>query len=324
MWRPWRAWDRFFFKRFNPHALAILRILLGLLWLAMLGCMAPSWYRFFGAEGLPGVVDPAFEQDPWSVFALFEGVLSIEVWWWLGMIAGVTFTIGLFTRTSTAVLWVLIGSMIHRNLLIVNGEDLVIRVILWWGLFMPLGHALSVDERWRIRRAIARGETPTPRPLPMMWATRMLQLNIVAIYAFSLPLKIVRDTVWRDGTAMYFALINDNWSRLPWPELIYYRPVSMGMSWMALLAEGSFVFLVWPRRTRVPMVLIMTTFHVGIAIVLQNVVFFSLSMVVSYWAFIPAETSRRWLAKVNTIARQLVTRSTQASTVDPTVQVTRD
>jgi hypothetical protein len=55
---------------------------------------------------------------------------------------------------------------------------------------------------------------------------------------------------------------------------------------------------VWFRTPRLINVAALVLLHVGIAILLMNVTFFTLSMVCAFWLFIPADLARRWVAAI--------------------------
>src|SRR5690606_5804856 len=76
------------------------------------------------------------------------------------------------------------------------------------------------------------------------------------------------------------------WSRFPFPELAYNWFIVAPMTYSAILAEGLFIFTVWWNRTRLPMLLLISFFHISVGIVLSNVTFFSLSMVCAFMAFL--------------------------------------
>ncbi len=291
MKKLWRAWDSFFFSRFDPYSLGLLRIFTGVLWLVLLGFYTPNWGRFFAADGIAGIVDMTRYHDPWSLMTYFEGTISIDTWWWIGLVVGLLYVIGFCTRTMTIGLWLVVSSLVHRQIILVGAEDLVLRMVLFWCMFMPLGREWSVDAWLRRRRLKGR---PDPRPLPMIWATRMLQLNIACFYLFSLPMKLTTDPAWLNGDAFFFSVINDTWARWPWPWMFYPKWMSMLGTYGAIAVEASFPILVW-TRWRLPMVIAMVFFHVMLALMLENVTLFSMSMAVTYWVFIPGETSRAWV-----------------------------
>jgi len=64
--------------------------------------------------------------------------------------------------------------------------------------------------------------------------------------------------------------------------------------------------LVWFRRTRHPAVVGLAALHLGIAVMLQNVTFFTLSMACSFWVFVPGETTRRLGAALQSAGRSLL------------------
>jgi len=289
-----RAWNRFFFSSFDPLPLAPLRITLGILFLVMLCFLYPNWEIYYGRAGIPSLIAnpgwiPPYE-DWWSAFRWLDGIVSLKAIWWMGILTSIAFIIGFQTRIATILLYILQTSMIHRNLSVVNGEDLVFRMVLLYCCFLPLGDYWSVDSRLRKRNP----------PLRSAWALRLLQLNLLLIYAFSLPCKLLLDPTWLSGDAMYYVAINATWSRIPWPELFYYYPVSAINTYMAIIVEATLPILVWFKRTRPWAVANAMFFHVMISILLLNVTFFSLTMVFSFFALYQAEDIRRfenWLRR---------------------------
>jgi hypothetical protein len=62
-------------------------------------------------------------------------------------LAGLCLLAGYRTRLATAVAWLLTFSIQHRNLLVENFGDLVLRLLLFWSLFLPLAERASLDRR---------------------------------------------------------------------------------------------------------------------------------------------------------------------------------
>lgn len=277
------AWDRFWFSPLDPLPCALFRIAGGALYLAMMMLLLPNWTNYFGMTGMAGAL--GLNRTGWAVVSWIIGAGVNEHWVWaLAMILGVSYTVGFFSRTSAAALFVLHSSLIHINPIVVNGEDLIYRLQFFYGMFMPLGKVLSVDAR------LAKSVVERPA---LAWPVRLFQIHIALIYFVSLPLKLYLDPAWRDGDAMYYVMINATWSRRFLPQLFYSPEISTIASYMAIIVEGAFVFLCWSKRTRLPMVLTIAGFHLFIAIVLQNVTFFSLTMVVSFVLFPDAAEWRR-------------------------------
>jgi len=294
-------WEKVWFSRFDPSSVGIFRISLGVLLLIYLLAFYPNWDRYYSADGvlsLDQMDPPRTHQDKVSVFYWTEAVMPVAAWWWIGFGGAVLFTIGYQTRAATILLFVLINSMAHRNRMAVNGEDLVFRMLLFYGCFGPLSEAFSVDRWLRVRRNRDEDE----ECLPLIWPVRLMQINICLIYLISLPNKLVDDAAWLNGTAIYWTVTNDLWSRFPWPRLFYGGMLSSLFTYGTILVEGLFPILVWFRRTRYIALFSIASLHLGIAIFLQNVTFFTLSMVCSFWLFVPGEAIRAAIPKIANFA----------------------
>ena len=117
----------------------------------------------------------------------------------VGALAALAMLVGYRTRLATFILWLVVLSIQHRNILTVNAGDILLHLLLFWAMFLPLGAVWSVD---RARRAAYQA---TPRPLSMRFfsaATVALFLQIAFVYWFTALLKTGGD--WReDGTALY-------------------------------------------------------------------------------------------------------------------------
>lgn len=272
------AWSRVWFSPFDPLPLALCRIAMGTLLIFVYLALFPNWSRFYAVDGMTAGLPP----DIWNVFYWTDGFVDPLVFWCVGIAASIAFLLGYRTRIAAILLYLLQVSMIHQNRAVVNGEDLILRVLLLYACFAPMGAVLSLDHP--VRRAPGRHE---------IWPVRLMQIAIVLVYAFSLPIKLVSDPAWLNGDLMYWVLVSDTWSRFPWPQLAYHQPVTMAMTYSAVLAEACFPILIWFRRTCVPTVLVMAAFHLGIAVMLKNVTFFSLAMVVSFLLFVPADVLRK-------------------------------
>jgi len=64
------------------------------------------------------------------------------------------------------------------------------------------------------------------------------------------------------------------------------------LTYGSILVEGLFPILVWFPKTKLYSIAAITSFHLGIALCLQNVTFFSLAMVCSFWVFVPSSSIR--------------------------------
>jgi hypothetical protein len=227
-------------------------------------------------------------EDWWSVFWMGDGIVPLHAWWAIGVLAALAFIVGWRTRIAACVLWVMTTSLIHRAPVVTNGEEVVFRMLTFWSMFAPLGAIWSLDARRRpapMAAALANGT----------WAVRCLQINFVLIYLISLPNKLVDDPAWIEGDAIYLSLVSNLWSRGFWPEAGYafHGWISKLATWGTIAVEGLAPWLVWWPRTAPLAIAALAMLHVGIAIVLNGVAFFSLSMVVGCWLFAPPAWAER-------------------------------
>ncbi|HEX6033623.1 MAG TPA: DCC1-like thiol-disulfide oxidoreductase family protein [Anaerolineales bacterium] len=106
--------------------------------------------------------------------------------------------VGYRTRLATIGSWFLLASLHSRNPVILDGGDVLLRVILFWGMFLPWGTYWSVD------RALNSREIALPRRT-LSAATFAYVSQIVLMYWFSAMLKT--GVEWLpEGTAIYYAL----------------------------------------------------------------------------------------------------------------------
>lgn len=125
----------------------------------------------------------------------------------------------------------------------------------------------------------------------MIWAMRAMQLNFIAIYVFSLPNKLADDVAWINGDAIYLAMVSSMWSRQFCPELFYLFDglFSKIATYGTIFLEGTFPILVWFSKTRMFSILALASLHIAVAIFLNGVAFFTLSMVCGLITFIPSQ-----------------------------------
>lgn len=141
--------------------------------------------------------------------------------------------IGYKTWTATALSWVMLLSVQARNPFVLQGGDVVMRLLLFWSLFLPLGAVWSLDARFAATGAAVRRRNVTSllpiiryRLLTVGGAAYVLQL--CCIYCFSVYFK--SGAAWhREGTAVYDALSLDQFATAAGKALLNLR-------WTGLLA----------------------------------------------------------------------------------------
>lgn len=135
----------------------------------------------------------------------------------LFLVAGVfasMLLVGYRTRLAALVSWILLCSLQNRNSLVLQGGDDLLRVMLFWSMFVPLAARFSVDavlSRQDRQAATARtlpskaGPYPSPPPRLLSLATMVLVMQLFTMYIVSAALK-TGPTWHRDGSAIQLAL----------------------------------------------------------------------------------------------------------------------
>jgi hypothetical protein len=245
----------------------------------------PHLFVFYGPEGvLP--TPPPVSAGQWSVLTTLNSVPALAVVWLATLLAGLALLIGTSPRIAAIVLLIGIIAFTRRDPYVLNSGDILLRVIAVYLVFAPSGESLSWD-RWRRDREHF---WEFPRRAP--WAMRMLQVQLSIIYLAAVWAKLQGD-VWRNGTALSFALRMTDQLRVPNPGFVAGSPLLVEwLTFGTLLVELSIGLFVWNRRARWWVLGAGFLMHLGIEIFIM-VGFFSIGMWCLYLVFLPAKGTER-------------------------------
>ena len=211
------------------RSLATFRIVLALLVLFDLANRATDLSAHYADSGImPRTVLVEQVLSPWAFsLHLMNGAEAFQaLLFGVAALAAFGMLVGYRTRLMTFFVWLLILSIQLRNPLINGAESPLLRMLLFWGMLLPLGAYWSVD---RVRSAL-----PRPSPHFLSLATFGLFLQIAFVYWFTAALKSGPE--WRtDYTALYYALSLDQLAT-PIGQLLLDFP-----SLLQVLTFGTFV-----------------------------------------------------------------------------------
>lgn len=183
------------------RSLALFRGLLGFTLLCDIALRArflTAHYTDFGV--LPRDVLIAQGMNKFQV--CFHLVSGSEFWQCLIFLLQAVFAsmllVGYRTRLATLVSWLLLTSLHQRNPMIIQGGDVLLRLLLFWGFFLPLGSRASVDI------ASSKGVRDSPQVQCSM-STAALTLQLAFLYLFSGLIKL-EIPEWQNGLGVYYAL----------------------------------------------------------------------------------------------------------------------
>ncbi len=224
------------------------------------------------------------------------------------------FTMGLFTRVTSVLVWFACICYIHRTQQVLFGMDTMLNILLFYLMIGNSGAALSVDRlvaRYRAARAsLRRSGTIDPNtraflacPQPSVgagFALRLLQIHVCFIYAAAGFSKL-KGPSWWTGQALWDVAVNPEFTPLnyAWYEFslrwvaqhkwVYHAMCSFGV-WATLAIEISIPFLVW-TKLRWVILLLATAMHAAIG-VMMGLNVFELLMIVMFLGFLPDRVIR--------------------------------
>ena len=296
-------WDDFFFTPQSPLPIALFRIFYGICVSATILLLHGDWLNWYGVHAWVSL--PAMRQvEQGTRINLFTVMPQDDRWiaglFWVFLVFALMLTAGLWTRLSSIVVFLCLTSIQQRNLFILHGGDVILRVCGIFLIFAPAGAAFSVDRLLRVRRGLEAAEIKPRAP----WAQRIIQCELALMYLTSFLWKLKGQT-WLDGTALYYVFHLHSLARFPLPRWIQSTALLKAGSWFTLALEFSLGVLIWFRRFRYPLLLLGLLFHLAIEYAL-NLPMFSWDVLAAYILFIdPADLARWWSAIRQLLGRRV-------------------
>lgn len=320
------GWNRFFFTPADPTPLGLMRVAVGALLYWSLLVTGFDLSSFLGPHAWadPAAVRGFFADHApaaWSFWlAVPEGMLRPV--WVASLVILALFTLGIFSRITAPLAWVIAVSTARRSPVMLYGFD---QVIATWALYLAVcgasGQAVSIDRilsRWRLtRRAFAAKakdlgrNLPSGVPAPSVAANlglRLIQLHIALIYGMA-GLAKLRGDAWWNGFAVWGVVASGEFRRFDLTWLAAWPMLLNVMTHSGLIFELLYPVLIWNRRLRPLMIAVAVMMH-GMIDLTLGLTEFGLAMVAGNLAFF----SGPWL-------RSLVT---GADTSHPAVRVLYD
>ncbi len=193
----------FWFGGLDLRPLGLFRITFGFLLTIAVLDIGPILRDILSDEGLmprSALLGGIARANRFSVFDVAGPLWVTLALWAIAVAACACLTVGWHTRIAGLLAFFFVCGLHERNLLAFDGADNVIRVMLFWMLFMPLGARYSVDA---VKRAARGLPTFTHAPAFVM---RLGQIQICWVYLNSFIHKWGGGNTWHDGTALHYAL----------------------------------------------------------------------------------------------------------------------
>lgn len=277
-----RLFERLF--GIDVRALAVARIAFATILLVDLGIRATDLANHYSDQGLlPRSALLADYYNSWHLsLHLVSGLWQVEALLFIvAAVCAFLLLIGYRTRWMTFISWLILLSLHNRNELILQGGDVLLRMSLFWAIFLPWGQKFSVD-------AALDKNKPQP-PVITSIASAAILLQVALVYLGSALHKSA--DIWLiQGNGLMLALHLDQYVTPLGVWLRNHTSIATVLSRSAyileLVAPIALFFPISTRFIRLILVVILIGFHVGINASLK-VGLFPWIDIASVIAFIP-------------------------------------
>lgn len=287
------------FLKLDPRSLALFRILLGVALLCdTLHKLA--WAREFYSDW--GIMPRSYWLDTFMNPYKFSFHLAMGTTWFqvalilLQAICFGFFTLGIRTNLFGILGLILLNSLQARNNEILSCADELLRLALFWSLFLPLTSFFSFEK--------TKANTTSPLHLFSDFSAIFFRLQLVFVYAFTALYKL--DPVWtHDFSAIYYALHIDIFAKpLAYPLREHYLLTQCLTAFTFALESIGVLASFLPGFWRIAVVFVFISLHLGTFFTMELGIFPWICIV--YWiAFLPAHF---WRLRIGLKLEEVLTR----------------
>ncbi|ASK65522.1 HTTM domain-containing protein [Brachybacterium avium] len=274
---PGRLLDRvvtwFIADRHSDYGIAVMRIATGAFLLGWLVLNLPVASRIWG----PGSQYWQPYREILGYDAPFNALQHAGpglfwLWYLVTIVLVVAFLLGWRTRLVTPLLFIAYTTLNGQNTPISDGGNYFIRIMLIYLILMDVSRRWSLDARRRARTESS--ETQTGSVLHNIGLC-LVVAQICTVY-LEAGLYKVQGSLWQSGTAVYYPLQSVAYGAFPpvADVLTYWALPVVIATYMTVLAQIAFPFLLFHRITRRIALVILLGMHLSIA-VLMGLPFFS-------------------------------------------------
>ncbi|HEV2738976.1 MAG TPA: HTTM domain-containing protein [Candidatus Elarobacter sp.] len=265
---PYAAWTRWLQRDRWLIGAAIVRISFGFVVFSMFVTHVRDREFLFGPNGL--LPYPEFQKiiahlHEFNVYGFSSSDAYFNAVFFGSMAVSLMFMLGYKTRFIAPVFAVLTWSTYHRMPYMMDGGYRLMTILLFYVAFADLGRRLSVDE-YLVERSGARRQPYWLANMCHNGAVIACMMQVCVVYMFSTFYKITGET-WQHGTAIYYALSLEQFNMGALTNVVRDNPyLVILMTYLTLLYQSSFPWLVWHPRLKYAVLGLAVLFHGGIAV----------------------------------------------------------
>lgn len=279
------------------RSLALFRVSLGAILLMDLWIRAQDLVAHYTDDGmLPRDVFLESFAGTWNMSLHFlNGTAGVQMFLFLiAAVFAVMLMVGYKTRLATLMSWILLMSLHDRNPIILQGGDVLLRLILFWAIFLPLGEVYSLD---RVLSGVRK------KMSFFSLAVLGMLVQVILMYGVTVLQKTGDAWSWDTATAVYYALNVDFYTKpfgeflLGFPELLPW------LTRLTLVLEVlGCVLLLVPGWTRMMGVVMLLGLQANFYLTLEVGLFPFISSV-AVLPFIPSAVWNKWKSWIGTPRR---------------------
>ena len=224
----------------DSRSLALFRAAIGLILLSKTTLLMHDFSPFFGEHGINPDNGGMFPSMVLGIMPIMAGCLVL----------------GFFSRVAALVALICLTIIEQYNPLIFQEGDQLLRLLLFWSIFLPIEERWSLDQGWPL--------VLPPAPRLTLWASLGYTIQIASIYWSAALLQ--SDVAWtQSGDALAYALHVDYFatpfgaSLLQRPDLL--RDWTFATRWLEILGPCLLLIPWKPAGFRFAAVLLFVGFH---------------------------------------------------------------
>ena len=236
-------------------------------WLSLYAYRGFFWQGGFWNENTLG--------GPLSLLSFSADRLYFEVLYHAALVGAALFAAGVGGRSVTIVFYILVLSMQNANPLILDGGDNILRIVVFYAIFADLTPPRQQNGR---QSACLCGFVHNLAILAVV-------VQLCLVYFSTGAYKIMGE-MWQSGTALYY-VSRVQWFTWPGVSSVIYESayVVVVLTYLTVLFEIAFPFLLLNRFTRWSAIAFGVCFHLGIGL-LMGLVTFSWIMLSIYFVLL--------------------------------------
>ncbi len=222
-----------------------------------------------------------------SVFAWMSSPGAVTAVFLVASGAALMSVAGVWVRVSAIVLFAFFLSVAHRAPIAMAGWDYLFVNFAFILMFSPLGGTWGIVGLVKGSLVEGRGEVVGREP---RYGLVLLQVQVAVIY-WQAVLARWGDPFWRDGEFLTYFMLSHH-GRFEGGWAVEWHDTLEMLTHLTILVELALPILLWLPRMRVLGIGLGVVFHLGIAAVSVNIAMFSLTMIMSYVAFVGGKSAR--------------------------------